>query len=135
MKDTKWVLAFDSDCFFCSRFIVVLSFIDIFDRLYFCPLTDALRHKQIGMDSVLFFKYKQLETMYVEAAALRKLCIHLPLLWVFLPILYCFPLPILNVLYRYIAKNRYRLFGRNRHCNVYQKKTVFRRMLKTDECI
>ena len=114
------LVVFDSNCVLCSKTIRILLRYDRKRKLYFTGNNSALirRLKEKGMtfpqpESVLFIDHAGL---YTEAGAIleiMKKC-GMPLTARLIGLLT--PKPLRNGLYRTIARNRYRWFGRTQQC-------------------
>ena len=54
--------------------------------------------------------------VYVESSAAVKIAVHLDFPWCMLKVFAILPTRFLDIVYRFIARNRYKWFGENTHC-------------------
>lgn len=114
------VVFFDGHCHLCSRTVRFLLWADRKEQLFFAPLNNPLgkQARQFyaipeEMDSVIVVAHGKAMT---EAEAIFFLMKTLGgWLRIFL-ILKVLPISFLNRVYRLVARNRFRLFGRRKTC-------------------
>lgn len=132
MQKTSWILAFDGDCVLCHWSIRMISYLDLFNRIQFCPITADLKAKAAHLDSVLLIKLSENEhaqTILTQGSAIRILCQVLPPAWPLLPFLYLIPIKILNKAYAFLAMHRYNVFGKTNYCKSKLSKRVSNKIL------
>lgn len=114
------LVVFDSNCVLCSKTVRILLRIDRKKKLYFTGSNSTLVFmlKEHGMtfpqpESVLFIDHSG---SYTEAGAILEILkkCGMPLTARLIGLLA--PKPLRNGLYRTIARNRYRWFGRTQQC-------------------
>jgi predicted DCC family thiol-disulfide oxidoreductase YuxK len=115
--DHSWVL-YDGDCNFCRSQIRLLKAFDRTSRLETMALQDP-RAQELFSDLTLDEMLSQMWVLSPDghkfggASAVRYLSRKLPLLWPIMPILHIpGSLPLWRALYRWVARNRYRLGGK-----------------------
>lgn len=115
----KDVLIYDGQCNFCRRSVRTLYVLDWTRRLTFISLHDervpqrwpGLSYDQL-MDQI-WLASPGGET-YGGADALRYLSLRMPAMWLSAPLLnFPFTMPLWRKIYRFIARNRYRIAGRS----------------------
>ena len=132
MQKTSWILAFDSDCVLCHWSIRMISYLDLFNRIQFCPITADLKAKAAHLDSILLIKVKEGKKpnpIHTQGSAIRILCQVLPPAWPLLPFLYLIPITILDKAYAYLAMHRYQIFGKTDYCKSKLSKRVSNKIL------
>ncbi|UQZ35213.1 thiol-disulfide oxidoreductase DCC [Paenibacillus sp. PK3_47] len=115
------VVLIDGVCHLCQGLVRFIIPRDPKARLRFAPLQSetGLRLQQsYGLDSGQLSTVVLLEngTVYTESAAVLRIARRLRFPW---PLAYLFilvPGPLRDAVYRYVAKNRYRWFGRDEQC-------------------
>jgi predicted DCC family thiol-disulfide oxidoreductase YuxK len=122
------VVIFDGECNFCRSQIHLLKYLDWGNRrLTYLSLHDPLIEHEFPMldrNQLLQEMHivDQSNRIFAGSNAVKYLFRKLPILWLFAPIVH-FPgtSPIWRFLYRVIAKNRYRLWGKrcdNESCKI-----------------
>lgn len=119
-KEERGIIFFDSDCVFCSscvRFIIKND-----PKAYF---SFASLHSELAQNILKEFGSKQnmlhsiilLENSLVfsESTAVLKIAGRLGVPWKVFSLLLVIPIPIRDLIYRWIAKNRYR-WGDSKTC-------------------
>ena len=118
MNDSQ-VFYYDADCRFCTRLVRWLSRADVFQRVIWTPY-QSLETPPAGiswedLERSVYLVNGRRGRHYEGFYAIRMLTVRLPLLAPLAPI---FWIPAMGVLgaavYRWVARNRYRIFG----CNV-----------------
>lgn len=113
------VVLYDGQCNFCRRQIAHLRRFDGKDRLRFISLHDpsvAIDYPDLSYEMLMeqMWVVSRDGKRYGGADALRYLSRRLPLLWPIAPVLHIpFTMPIWRWLYRQVAKQRYRIAGKN----------------------
>ena len=136
-KNNALIIAFDQDCLFCNKSILLLAKLDTFNRFYFCKLSQEIKKKASNehtelIDSILVFKNNLNSTPYTHASALKHICKQSPFLWVLLPIFYLVPIQFLDSLYKTFAKKRYAWFGKNTSCVLENISTIKKKVYNSD---
>lgn len=124
------VLIFDGQCNFCRGSVRTLRMLDWIGRLSFISLHDervGQRWPQLSSEQLMdqiWLVTKSGQT-FGGADAMRYLSSRMPALWPLAPLLNLpFTMPIWRSIYRWIAKNRYRIAGRkcdNGTCSLHGK--------------
>ncbi|MBA4302755.1 MAG: hypothetical protein C0424_00865 [Sphingobacteriaceae bacterium] len=113
----KPVIVFDGHCRLCHWSVQFLLRHDHKRQFYFTTFDSSWSSerqlKSDAPDSVLLVLD---DRTYKESAAFLKMMGILGGLWALLGIFWIIPAPIRNVVYRYIARNRYRWFGKYDAC-------------------
>ncbi len=113
------VLIYDGQCNFCLASVKSLRRMDWTGHLAFISLHDPrvterwpqLSHEELMEQIWLVAKSGK---TYGGADAIRYLSLRMPGLWLLAPILNLpFTMPLWRTVYRWIARNRYRIAGRN----------------------
>ncbi|MBL7904414.1 MAG: DUF393 domain-containing protein [Bacteroidales bacterium] len=114
------LVVFDSNCILCSKTVRFLLKTDRKKKLYFTGSNSTLfsKLKQQGIafpqpESVVFIDHTGL---YTEAEAILEILKKCGMAIPARLISYLLPEPIRKRLYRIVARNRYRWFGRSQHC-------------------
>lgn len=118
----KKVILFDGICTFCNRSVQFIIHHDPHRYFYFASLQSDIgqsflqKHSiPLSEDSLILIEQN---TYYTQSTAALKIARHLNSL---LPLLYGFiiiPRPIRNLVYRCIANNRYKWFGKQTACKI-----------------
>lgn len=118
----KPVIFFDGICNLCNASVQFIIKRDKNDFFRFAALQSLIAQHvlanfspQNNYESVLLFENGKL---YSESTAALRISRKLSGLWPMLFILVIIPPPIRNSIYRLIAKNRYRWFGRKDRCMI-----------------
>ncbi|WP_143192193.1 thiol-disulfide oxidoreductase DCC family protein [Paenibacillus helianthi] len=122
MKD-KSVVLIDGVCHLCQGMVRFIIPRDPKGRFLFAPLQSEVSH-QLLRDSGLV--PGQLSTVvliedgvfYTESAAVLRIARRLRFPWPAAYLLIVVPRPLRSALYRFVARNRYRWFGRDDQCLV-----------------
>ncbi|AIQ11743.1 thiol-disulfide oxidoreductase DCC [Paenibacillus durus] len=117
------IVLIDGVCHLCGWLTTFIIPRDPEGRFRFAPLQSDIGRKLLekgGLDAHRLDTVVLIEKgrYYTESAAalriLRRLRFPWPAVYLFIAV----PAPLRNKLYRYVAKNRYRWFGRDDHCLV-----------------
>jgi len=118
----KPILFFDGICGLCNGCVDFAIRHDPDGRVLFSTLqgstaTEVLSEEDSRrLDTVIFFENK---TVFRRSSAIVRLLIHLGGFWAVLGwLLWIIPRPIRNLLYRLIAKVRYRILGQKETCRL-----------------
>ena len=115
------VIVFDGVCVLCSAFMRFVLRHDRAQQFRFVvaqsPLGQAL-YQRFGLNPVVFESNLVLmnDQLHTELAAVAAVMRALPWPWRLLSAARWLPVPLSGWLYRAIADNRYRLFGRTEQC-------------------
>lgn len=121
MKNAEYIVFFDGICSLCNRFVDFLSKRDKKEQLKYSSLQgktaltkvpDELREQ---LKTIVF--YKNGELLYESDAAIEIISV-LGGIWKLSLILKVFPKFIRNPIYRVIARNRYKWFGKRDTCRM-----------------
>ena len=119
------IIFYDGYCVLCNSWVRKLCQWDRSDRLRFArldsPLADEM-FKKTGFDSSTLdsvLVWDQQSNPLVESAAVYMVLRMLGGFWRLVFIFKLVPIKFQNWIYRYIAKRRYRWFGKNKTCLLY----------------
>lgn len=119
------ILLFDGECNFCDKSVQFILKRDAHKHFKFASLQseigqDLLENFNVplGIDSLLLIENRR---YYTKSSAAFQVCRHLTGLWKLLYIGILIPKPIRDVVYNYIAKNRYTWFGKKQSCTLPTK--------------
>ncbi|XEC93350.1 thiol-disulfide oxidoreductase DCC family protein [Paenibacillus tarimensis] len=120
MKDNeKAVVLFDGVCNFCNSSVQFIIKRDSKRRFQFASLqSEAARrmlndHHAPPSDSVVLIESGQ---VYVKSTAALRICRHLDGFWKYCSVFLAVPWGLRDIVYNFIAKNRYRWFGKRDSC-------------------
>jgi predicted DCC family thiol-disulfide oxidoreductase YuxK len=99
-------LYYDRDCSFCSRCVAFLQRGKRAQNVGFLPIQENLELLQSGVDSLIWIEAGR-KDIY-STAVIRALVSCRGPHW---KLLFVFPKPIRDAVYKWVARNRYRLFG------------------------
>lgn len=117
----KRIIFYDGYCILCSRFIRFIIKKDkqrvfrytTIDRLGEFNLIYAETELEVIPDSIA---YASGNKIYFYSDAVLKILYDLGGMWKFVGILFIIPKVIRNYFYKFIARNRYRIFGKTDRC-------------------
>jgi predicted DCC family thiol-disulfide oxidoreductase YuxK len=120
MQDKK-IIVFDGVCILCNSFVQFILKKDKRKQFYFTTAQSDFVKEQLktnpmkanAMDSVLYVKNGK---VFTESTAALNIFSDLGGLWKLLSIFKLIPPFIRNAVYRFIAKRRYRVFGKLDTC-------------------
>lgn len=120
MQDKK-IIVFDGVCILCNSFVQFILKKDKRKQFYFTTAQSDFVKEQLktnpmkanAMDSVLYVKNGK---VFAESTAALNIFSDLGGLWKLLSIFKLIPPFIRNAVYRFIAKRRYRVFGKLDTC-------------------
>lgn len=121
MNNERPIVFYDGVCGLCTRSVQLLLKLDRHHRLLFAPLQGTTyktitKNEHTSFDSIVVYTNNEL---YSEVKALQHIGKTLGGFWNILRIIsFAIPPLIGNALYRFIAKNRYQIFGKNDHCHL-----------------
>ena len=122
MKSDHLILLFDGICNLCNTSVNFILKRDKKKRFQFIPLQSDKgleimdKYKLPNeMNSVILIKE---DNVYSESDAIIEICRYLPIPWKWVPVFRIVPLKWRNILYKWIAKNRYQWFGKRESCRI-----------------
>ena len=110
---------FDGVCNLCSKSVQFIIKRDPHNQFLFASLQSEMgkslleKHHLSEVDSVVLIKE---DMYYMESDAALEICRHLSSGWKLLAILKVIPSSIRDPLYQFVARNRYRWFGKQDSC-------------------
>ena len=118
MKDS--VIIFDVDCLLCNRFVQIVSLIDKKDNIYFTKLSgktanDILSNNKnlVDIDSIIFYLNGNI---YIKSDAVIRISKSLGFPYNMMSIFKIFPRIMRDTFYDFVARNRYKFFGKANKC-------------------
>lgn len=117
------LLIFDGFCNLCNAAVDFVMKHDSEKKIKFVAaqtehgrrVVESLGIEHTAFDSVLFVEDSRI---YSGSTAVLRVCRHLPGAWRWLTLLNLIPKPIRDWIYQWIARNRYRWFGRRATCRL-----------------
>jgi predicted DCC family thiol-disulfide oxidoreductase YuxK len=113
---------FDGECLLCNGFVDVLIKVDRRGRIRLAPLQGATARAYLPplpADPELWsIFYLDAQGIYSQSDAVLQICRALGGGWALLSYLRIVPRGIRNSLYRWVARNRYRWFGKRDTCRM-----------------
>jgi predicted DCC family thiol-disulfide oxidoreductase YuxK len=118
----KGIILFDGVCNYCNTMVNFALKRDKKDFLLFTPLQSdaglALREKYGVAPSVDSFIYIEKEKAYLYSTAALKVSKHLSGAWPLLAAFFIVPPFIRDGVYKWVARNRYKWFGKKDACMI-----------------
>ena len=118
----KKIVLFDGECNFCNSSVQFIIKRDPHNEFQFAPLQSDIGkafinkfHIPSNIDSLVLIDD---ERCYLQSTAALRVCKYLKGSYKLLYCLILIPKPIRNVVYRIIAKNRYKWFGKTESCMI-----------------
>ena len=118
MEDS--VIIFDVDCLLCNRFVQIVSVIDKKDSIYFTRLSGKtanyiLRNNKnlVDVDSIIFYLNGNI---YIKSDAVIRISKSLGFPYNMMSIFKIFPRSMRDIFYDFVARNRYKFFGKANKC-------------------
>ena len=118
IKDS--VIIFDVDCLLCNRFVQIVSVIDKKDSIYFTRLSgktanDILNNNKnlVDIDSIIFYFNGN---SYIKSDAVIRISKSLGFPYNMMSIFKIFPRSMRDIFYDFVARNRYKFFGKANKC-------------------
>ena len=117
------IILFDGLCNLCDKSVQLVIKKDSKNIFLFAPLQDVsvqyYLKQQKGnfnnVDSILLITSKKI---YTKSSAALTIAKHLKGLYPLLYVFYIIPKPLRDVIYNFIAKNRYRWYGKKDQCMI-----------------
>ena len=126
-SDAKHLVLYDATCGLCDRTIQWLLKHDKSGVLTFAPLdgTTATQMRKdfyeipFDIDSIIFVDEKNgKRTAYWRSQAIMRICAYLPAPQRWLSYFRFVPTPLSDAVYRFVAHNRFRIWGRVTQCRI-----------------
>jgi predicted DCC family thiol-disulfide oxidoreductase YuxK len=117
-------LIYDHECLFCSRSVEFIRRYDREGRYRFLAMNaeEGIQiRNEVGLDGEGSVILVRGGNAFTESCAIIRILSGLGGFWVLANGLYLIPRTIRNLFYRFIARNRYRFFGRRTACVVSQE--------------
>ncbi len=118
MKDS--VIIFDVDCLLCNRFVQIVSIIDKKDSIYFTRLSGKTANyilsnnkSLVDVDSIIFYLNGNI---YIKSDAVIRISKSLGFPYNMMSIFKIFPRSMRDIFYDFVARNRYKFFGKANKC-------------------
>ncbi len=119
----QYVILFDGVCNLCNTFVQFIIRHDKKNKFNFAPLQSNYAIEVIQkynlnnnqLQSVVFIANQKI---YTKSNAALQIAKHLGGLWSLFACLNIFPLKFRDAVYNYVAKNRYKWFGKKQNCMV-----------------
>ena len=118
MKDS--VIIFDVDCLLCNRFVQIVSVIDKKDSIYFTRLSGKTANYMLSnnknlvdVDSIIFYLNGNI---YIKSDAVIRISKSLGFPYNMMSIFKIFPRSMRDIFYDFVARNRYKFFGKANKC-------------------
>lgn len=138
------ILFFDGVCGLCNRFVDFMLRADSQHRFRYAPLQGETARRLLGMDdeaegcqpggggdeagdhqasdrppdTLRSFIFLDKDRLYEQSNAVLLAMKRLGGAWRVIAVLYVFPRPLRDFVYRVVARNRYRWFGRREECRL-----------------
>ena len=127
MARDKHIIFFDGVCNMCNSFVRLIIKLDYKEQFIFCPISSKKGQKIINkfnlelknIDSIILLKNNKIT---LKSEAVIEILVSLSLLFRFFLILKILPSKLLDLIYDFIAKYRYKLFGRKESCIIPDEK-------------
>ena len=120
MKDS--VIIFDVDCLLCNRFVQIVSVIDKKDSIYFTRLSGKTANyilsnnkSLVDVDSIIFYLNGN---TYIKSDAVIRISKSLGFPYNLMSIFKIFPRSMRDIFYDFVARNRFKFFGKTNKCLV-----------------
>ncbi|MFN5370366.1 MAG: thiol-disulfide oxidoreductase DCC family protein [Bacteroidia bacterium] len=116
------ILFFDGNCALCNRWVKFVLQHEKAATLYFSPLLGETAKRLLQghhplPDSLIVFDNGKL---FSETSAVLSVCSHLKWYWQWALVFHLVPSQWLNPIYRWVARNRMRWFGKVEYCAVLE---------------
>lgn len=126
------ILFFDGVCGLCNRFVDFMLKADSRSRFRYAPLQGETARRLLGVDDQAgghkpgdpqagdprSFVFLEKDASYEQSNAVLLALSRLGGPWRLIAVLYVFPRPVRDFVYRIVARNRYRWFGRRDACRL-----------------
>ena len=124
MKEkAQYILLFDGECHLCDGTVQFVLDRDKDERFHFCSLQSEKGQaylKQFSLPTDVFDSFVLIENnqYYLRSTAVLRLCAYLKFPWNLVRVFLIIPRFIRDFVYRVVAKNRYRWFGKLDTCRI-----------------
>ena len=122
LPEAKATVFFDGECLLCNGFVDFIIRIDKANRLRIAPLQGPTAQKLLPSlpenAEEWSIYYIEAGKIYDQSDAVLRVLHHLGGIWYWLSFARMIPRSIRNFIYRIIARNRYRWFGRRATCRL-----------------
>ena len=129
-QDNKAIVFYDGRCGLCHKAIQFILKKESNKKLQFCSLNSQkaaklipLEFQNTDLDSMLLLHKNKL---YCESTAALKICGYLKGAWPLMQLFLIVPKPIRDLVYRWVAENRYKWFGKKDQCMLADESTKHR---------
>ncbi len=116
------VVLFDGDCNFCDNTVQFIIKHDRQGHFHFASLQSAIGEQLLNQfketKSISSIILVDKNNIYKESTAVLKIAKRLNGLWKLVYVFILIPAPVRNAVYRYVAKNRYKWFGKKESCEI-----------------
>lgn len=124
---TKKIILFDGVCALCNNFIVFIAKKDKKDKFRFLPLQNKNIEQFIDLNKI---KIKEFDSVILidgnnikwKSSAALEIIINLNKILALCKVFYIIPKIIRDIIYDWIAKNRYSIFGKVESCSIIKSK-------------
>ncbi len=131
IKNNQPIVLIDGDCNLCNRSVKFLIKHNLAADLKFASLKSDIgvailnkaAHKTVQDDTLLFMENN---ILYGYSTAALKIATHLNYPWRLFGVFIIIPVTLRDRIYRYVAANRYKWFGRSSYCNTDGEKMLGR---------
>lgn len=114
------IVLFDGECNFCDASVQFIIKNDPKGKFHFASLQSDIGQKLLeehnvpsDIDSMILVEG---DKIYYKSAAALRICRHLKGFWKLAYVFIVVPAPIRNFVYDFIARNRYKWFGKKESC-------------------
>lgn len=123
MDSNHPIVFFDGVCGLCNRSIDFLVRVDRARKLRFAPLQGRTAAKLLPVEAIGPDKFESIVFLengrvYTHSDAILRIGMSLGGIWSYSGLAVLIPRPLRDSLYRWIARNRYRWFGKRRTCRL-----------------
>jgi predicted DCC family thiol-disulfide oxidoreductase YuxK len=117
------VILFDGVCNLCSGFVQVMIRIDKKGQFKFASIQSdygqkALQKFKLPTEEISTVVMVDRERVYTHADVALQIALRLGGLWRLFAVFYLIPRPLRNLIYNWVARNRYRWFGQKESCMI-----------------
>jgi len=119
-KKNKYIVFYDSECILCNRTVRILINCDKERKLAFAPIggptfmSIAPNLTMENKNTIVFFNDGKILIRSTAVLGILKI---LPYPWRLLGILTVIPVFLRDAVYKFVARNRYRWFGKSQQCS------------------
>ncbi|TAH01121.1 MAG: thiol-disulfide oxidoreductase DCC family protein [Sphingobacteriales bacterium] len=119
----QYVILFDGVCNLCNTFVQFIIKHDKKDKFSFAPLQsnyaiEVIKNHNLNNNQLQSVVFIANQKIYTKSNAALQIAKHLGGLWSLFGCLNIFPLKLRDAVYNYVAKNRYKWFGKKQSCMV-----------------